>query len=89
MATRFGSQRLPGSASSTSRPSCSRTDLKAGRLLPIVLDQPLFQFANAYAVYAPTRYVPAKVRRFIDFLAERWAGEPPWDAGLPPEVIGG
>ena len=57
-------------------------DLKAGRLLPIVLDQ-LFQFANAYAVYAPTRYVPAKVRRFIDFLAERWAGEPPWDAGLP------
>ena len=64
-------------------------DLKAGRLVPIVLDQPLFQFANAYAVYAPTRHVPAKVRRFIDFLAERWAGEPPWDAGLAPEVIGG
>jgi DNA-binding transcriptional LysR family regulator len=61
-------------------------DLRAGRLVPIVLDQPLFQFANAYAVYTPTRHVPAKVRQVIDFLAERWAGEPPWDAGLPPEA---
>ncbi len=64
-------------------------DLKAGRLVPLVLDQPLFQYANAYAVCAPTRYVPAKVRHFIDFLAARWAGEPPWDAGLPPGVIEG
>jgi DNA-binding transcriptional LysR family regulator len=62
-------------------------DLRSGRLVPVVLDRPLFQFASAFAVYAPTRYVPAKVRRFIDFLAERWSGEPPWDKGLPPEVF--
>jgi len=62
-------------------------DLREGRLVPIVLDRPLFQFAAAYAVYAPTRHVPAKVRRFIDFLAERWAGEPPWDAGLPSAAL--
>jgi DNA-binding transcriptional LysR family regulator len=58
-------------------------DLRKGDLVPIVLDQPLFQYANAYAVYAPDHHVPAKVRSFIDFLADRWAGEPPWDAGIP------
>jgi DNA-binding transcriptional LysR family regulator len=63
-------------------------DIREGRLLPVILDRPPFQFAAAYAVYAPTRHVPAKVRRFIDFLAERWAGEPPWDAGLPPAMFG-
>jgi DNA-binding transcriptional LysR family regulator len=57
-------------------------DLRAGRLVPIRLDHPTFQFANAYAVHAPDRHVPAKVRLLIDFLAERWAGEPPWDRGL-------
>jgi DNA-binding transcriptional LysR family regulator len=57
-------------------------DLRAGRLVPIRLDHPTFQFANVSAVYAPDRHVPAKVRLLIDFLAERWAGEPPWDRGL-------
>jgi DNA-binding transcriptional LysR family regulator len=57
-------------------------DLRQGRLVPIRLDQPTFQYANAYAVYAPDRHVPAKVRLLIDFLAERWAGDPPWDRGL-------
>jgi len=63
-------------------------DLRAGRLVPVVLDQPAYHHAAAYAVYVPGRHVPAKVRRFVDFLAARWAGEPPWDAGLPPEVLG-
>jgi DNA-binding transcriptional LysR family regulator len=58
-------------------------DLRAGRLVCVHLDVPPFQFANVYAVYAPSRHIPAKLRRFIDFLAERWAGTPPWDAGLP------
>jgi DNA-binding transcriptional LysR family regulator len=62
-------------------------DLRAGRLVPVVLDAPLFQFAAAYAVHAPGRHVPAKVRRFIDFLAARWAGEPPWDVGLPTAAL--
>lgn len=58
-------------------------DLREGRIVPIHLDQPVFQYANVYAVYAPDRHVPAKVRVLIDFLVERWAGEPPWDRGLP------
>ncbi|MEO8668150.1 MAG: LysR substrate-binding domain-containing protein [Bauldia sp.] len=57
-------------------------DLRKGDLVPLKLDQPTFQFANAFAVYAPDRHVPAKIRTFIDFLAARWAGEPPWDVGL-------
>jgi DNA-binding transcriptional LysR family regulator len=57
-------------------------DLRAGRLVCIDLDVPPFQFANVYAVYAPSRHVPAKVRRLIDFLAERWAATPPWDVDL-------
>jgi DNA-binding transcriptional LysR family regulator len=58
-------------------------DLRKRRLVPIELDQPLFQYAAAYAVYAPDRHVPAKIRRFVDFLAERWKGVPPWDRGAP------
>jgi DNA-binding transcriptional LysR family regulator len=54
-------------------------DLRAGRLHAIALDHPLPVFGNVHAVYAPSRYVPTKVRRFIDFLAERWSGVPPWD----------
>ncbi|MBN9021092.1 MAG: LysR family transcriptional regulator [Rhizobiales bacterium] len=63
-------------------------DLREGRLVPLVLDHPAYQYAAAYAVHAPGRHVPAKVRRVIDFLVARWAGVPPWDAGLPPEVVG-
>ena len=58
-------------------------DLRAGRLVCVHLDAAPFRFGSVYAVYAPTRHVPAKVRSFIDFLARRWTGTPPWDAGLP------
>jgi DNA-binding transcriptional LysR family regulator len=34
---------------------------------------------TVYAVYPATRYVPAKVRRFIDFIADDFAGTPPWE----------
>jgi DNA-binding transcriptional LysR family regulator len=32
-----------------------------------------------YAVYAPNRYLAAKTRVFIDFLAGRFGPEPAWD----------
>jgi DNA-binding transcriptional LysR family regulator len=32
-----------------------------------------------YAVYPPTRHLSVKVRVFIDFLAERFGGQPSWD----------
>ena len=35
--------------------------------------------AAMYAVYPENRYLSAGVRAFIDMLAERFDGEPPWD----------
>jgi DNA-binding transcriptional LysR family regulator len=35
-----------------------------------------------YAVYPSTRNLPAKVRVFIDFLAEKFGEEPYWDRGI-------
>jgi len=34
----------------------------------------------AYAVYPPTRFLSQRVRVLVDFLAERFAGTPYWDA---------
>lgn len=64
-------------------------DLRSGALVPVTLDQPCHQYASAYAVHLPARHVPVRVRRIIDFLAGRWAGEPPWDIGLPAAALGG
>ena len=61
-----------------------RDDLVAGRLVPLALDVPAFDFANVHAVHAASHHVPAKIRVFGDFLAGRWAGLPPWERGLPP-----
>ena len=35
-----------------------------------------------FAVYPNRAHLPLKVRRFIDFLVERFGPEPYWDAGL-------
>ena len=35
---------------------------------------------HIYAVYLPTRYLPTKVRSFIDFLLERIGSGPYWDS---------
>ena len=58
-------------------------DLRAGTLVRITLDQPTIEFAGIYAVYLPERNPPAKIRVFIDFLVERFAPLPPWDALQP------
>ncbi|MBS0295476.1 MAG: LysR family transcriptional regulator [Proteobacteria bacterium] len=55
-------------------------DLRAGRLklvLPAFEPQPL----PIHAVYPHARHLAAKVRVFVDFLAERFAGEPEWHRG--------
>jgi DNA-binding transcriptional LysR family regulator len=56
--------------------------LRAGTLVAIALDHPAFEFAGIYAVYPPDRHPPAKLRAFIDFIAARFAPEPPWDREL-------
>ena len=47
-------------------------DLKAGRLVPI-LGSYTSPLGPIYAVYPSRRYLSAKVRAFVDFLAERFA----------------
>jgi DNA-binding transcriptional LysR family regulator len=59
-------------------------DLRAGTLAALTLDQPTVELAGIYAVFLPDRHPAAKVRAFIDFIATRFAPEPPWDRGLAP-----
>jgi DNA-binding transcriptional LysR family regulator len=54
-------------------------DLRAGTLVALELDQPTVEFGGIYAVFLPDRNPAAKVRAFIDFIATRFAPEPPWD----------
>jgi DNA-binding transcriptional LysR family regulator len=58
-------------------------ELRDGRLVRIL---PEWQDARygLFAVYANRAFLPLKVRRFIDFLVERFGPEPYWDAGLAP-----
>ena len=57
-------------------------DMRAGTLVALDLDQPTVEFGGIYAVFLPDRHPAAKVRSFIDFIANRFAPEPPWDKKL-------
>lgn len=50
-------------------------DIEAGRLMPLLLDVMPPRELPIYAVYASRRYVSAKVRSFVDFLADRFSGK--------------
>ncbi len=49
-----------------------------GDLVPILTDYD-WPVTPAYAIYPPTRHLSYRVRAFIDFLAEYFAGTPVWD----------
>lgn len=49
-----------------------------GELMPILQDYD-WPVSPAWAVYPPTRHLSYRVRAFIDFLAEKFAGVPRWD----------
>jgi DNA-binding transcriptional LysR family regulator len=55
--------------------------IEEGKLLPILRD---YQWLTIYAhaVYPRTRHLSRRVRAFVDFLAERFAGVPYWDRCL-------
>lgn len=53
-------------------------DIRSGRLVP-VLPEWKDERASVFAVHAHTRFVPAKVRVFIDFLATQFSGKPTWE----------
>jgi DNA-binding transcriptional LysR family regulator len=52
--------------------------IRRGTLVPILTDY-VWPVSTAYAIYPPTRHLSYRVRAFIDFLAERFAGVPAWD----------
>ena len=56
-------------------------DLQRGTLVRLL---PGFELAElaAWAVYPTRRHLPAKVRAFVDFLAETISDPPPWDAWM-------
>lgn len=53
-------------------------DIAAGRLAVVLAEFPPAQLA-VYALYAPNRYLAAKTRVLIDFLAARFGATPAWD----------
>ncbi|MBX3500785.1 MAG: LysR family transcriptional regulator [Alphaproteobacteria bacterium] len=56
-------------------------DIIAGRLTPVLYGYRLSSYWLS-AVYPTTHRHNIKVKLFVDFIAERFAGEPPWDQVL-------
>ena len=55
-------------------------DIRAGRLVKLLPDYPGASFPIS-AVFASRKHLSAKVRSFVDFLAERFGGETDWKVG--------
>ncbi len=53
-------------------------EIKSGALVP-VLEGFEPESVALYCVYPPNRFLPTKVRRFIDFLAEQYGTRQPWN----------
>lgn len=54
------------------------SDVRSGRLA-VVLPQNAPTSLGVYALYAPNRFLAAKTRIFVDVLADRFGGVPPWE----------
>lgn len=61
-------------------------DIAAGRLVRLLPDYD-DQFGGVYAVYPPARHLSPKVRAFVDFLAERFGPEPPWEVACAAQAV--
>ena len=57
-------------------------ELRDGRLKPILPDYRASSQIGLYVVYPSRRFLPAKVRLFIDYLARLYGSHPYWDDGL-------
>mgnify|MGYP000132328074 CR=1 FL=1 len=55
--------------------------VERGVLTPVLTDYQWYSM-NIYAVYPQTRYVPARVRAFIDFLVSHFGEDPYWEQFL-------
>jgi DNA-binding transcriptional LysR family regulator len=56
--------------------------LADGRLVRVLPDHLGGQDYGIYAVYSSRKFVPVKIRRFVDFLVQRFGEEPYWDEGI-------
>lgn len=56
-------------------------DLRSGRLQALLPDHAIAD-TGIYAVMPERRLVPPRVRAFVDFLAERFGDNPPWERAL-------
>jgi DNA-binding transcriptional LysR family regulator len=68
------------------QPSFFVYQMLASGALMAVLTQFHWPEINAYALYPATRHLSTRVRAFVDFLAERFAGTPYWDRNLAAPV---
>jgi DNA-binding transcriptional LysR family regulator len=56
--------------------------IRSGEVVPVLRameEAPL----GLYALYPPARHLALKVRALVDFVANRYRGEPAWDQGWP------
>ena len=56
-------------------------DIRAGRLQCALREFAVAEM-SAYAIYAHRQYLSAKVRTFVDFLADYFGSPPYWDQGI-------
>ncbi len=56
--------------------------LQQGLLTPLFTDH-IWQDLSLYALYPQTRFMPARVRAFLDVLIEAFAGVPYWESADP------
>lgn len=62
--------------------------IERGELVPLLTDHD-WQGSGIYAVYPPTRHLPARARAFVEFLSARFGAEPYWEtcmAGDQPDI---
>lgn len=57
-------------------------ELSAGKLVMVLPQYRASRHVGVHAVYPSRRFLPAKVRVFIDFLAQLYGPSPYWDQGL-------
>ena len=57
-------------------------ELAAGRLVVVLPQFRASRHVAVHAVYPTRRFLPAKVRLFIDYLADLYGPQPYWDRGL-------